>query len=146
MNEEKLQRIMEMAGYATMGAVLELDRPLSVRVDIDGTICTRPKGSGYDQSRPIPERITFFNELHARGWRIVYWTSRGARSGEDYSELTVKQLTQWGCKYDAIKCDKPAYDLIIDDLAVNADSLFGDRQDATDADGQQSPPVQAGSQ
>lgn len=107
MNEDLLRGLLRNAGIVNAQAVLEMDRPVTIRVDVDGTICTRPKGTGYDQSRPIPEMIRLINGLHEAGWWVVYWTSRGARTGTGYAELTRQQLEKWGCKYAELKLDKP---------------------------------------
>ena len=45
------------------------------------------------------------------------WTT----SGIDYTELTKKQLTDWGIRYDKLLMGKPSYDLYIDDKSVNVD-------------------------
>ena len=45
-------------------------------VDIDGTIC-KTKGSDYENSKPIKERIQKMNELFDEGHEIHYWTARG---------------------------------------------------------------------
>lgn len=47
------------------------------------------------------------------------WTARGAKSGIDWHDITKKQLNDWGVKYHNLRLDKPAYDLFIDDKALN---------------------------
>lgn len=93
-------------------------------VDIDGTICYTDN-SDYANSKPMQYRIEMVNELYNRGNEIHYWTARGANSGKDWSELTAKQLKEWGCKYHFLRCDKPAYDLFIDDKCMIAREYFG---------------------
>lgn len=93
-------------------------------VDIDGTICTDTSGSNYDNAKPILERITHFNKLYDEGNEIHYWTARGSVSGKDWTSLTHKQLEMWGVKYTSLKLGKPAYDLWIDDKAINVEAYF----------------------
>ena len=92
-------------------------------VDIDGTICHSSRGE-YTKATPDYGRITKINQLFDDGHEVHYWTARGGRTGKDWSELTKKQLDQWGCKYTSLKMGKPSYDVWIDDLAVNARDFF----------------------
>ena len=91
-------------------------------VDIDGTIC-RNRGD-YPASTPLRDRIEKINQLYDSGHHITYWTARGGNSGIDWSELTAKQLTDWGCKYQVLKMRKPVYDIWIDDKAINSEEYF----------------------
>lgn len=86
-------------------------------VDIDGTICTQQKSGEYYKAEPYTDRIEQLNSLHDEGHEIVYWTARGMSSGMDHTDLTKKQLTEWGCRYTALKMNKPSYDVWIDDKA-----------------------------
>lgn len=93
-------------------------------VDIDGTICTNTSGD-YINAKPYLDRIKEINKLYESGHHIVYWTARGANSGVDWSELTAWQLDRWGCKFHELRMGKPAYDIWIDDKAVNSGDYFG---------------------
>ena len=93
-------------------------------VDIDGTICTYEKGVRYKYAAPMKERIKFFNDLYDTGHEIIYWTARGSFSGIDYSELTERQLNEWGVKSTELKMGKPSYDFWIDDKAFNVEDFF----------------------
>ena len=90
----------------------------NIYVDIDNTIC-KTSGSGYENSTPYPERITFINKLFDKGYQITYWTARGTVTGIDYYMLTKDQLETWGAKYHNLILGKPAYDILIDDKAIN---------------------------
>ena len=92
-------------------------------VDIDGTICNSGN-SDYPNAVPILDRIAHFNALFDQGHEVHYWTARGGNSGKDWSELTMKQLTQWGVKYTTARTGKPSYDLWIDDKAINVEAYF----------------------
>ena len=92
-------------------------------VDIDGTICTDSKGN-YEIAEPIHGRIDYFNQLFERGNTVIYWTARGGNSGKDWSELTKKQLKEWGVKHTELRMNKPSYDFWIDDKAYNANTFL----------------------
>jgi len=85
-----------------------------IYVDIDNTI-TKTIKTDYVSAFPIYDYIDIINKLYEEGNYIVYWTSRGVGSGIDYEELTRNQLLAWGCKYHELKCNKPVYDLFVDD-------------------------------
>lgn len=96
-------------------------------VDIDHTICYTPTIDGkhvYNESMPIQYRIDRINKLYEDGHTIIYWTARGSGSGLDWTELTKKQLNDWGCKYTEIRLGKPSYDVWIDDKALNDMDFF----------------------
>lgn len=95
------------------------DQPKLIYVDVDDTIC-RTDGMKYPESQPIMENIHRVNELYDAGHTIVYWTARGQKSGIDWTELTKKQLDDWGAKYHQLKLTKPPYDIFIDDKVVNS--------------------------
>lgn len=96
-------------------------------IDIDNTICETKvynNISDYQNSMPYKQRIDYINKLYDQGNIIVYWTARGSRSGKDYSELTTKQLNEWGCKRHELKFNKPTYDMWIDDKSIEANVFF----------------------
>jgi len=92
-------------------------------VDLDNTLCNTINGD-YLNSTPIKERIEFINNLKNEGNEITIWTARGSRSGFDYSELTKKQLDEWGVLYDNILMKKPDYDIYYDDKSFNIDTIL----------------------
>jgi len=96
---------------------------MDIHVDIDGTICIT-KGMNYAQSVPIETRVQHINKLYDAGHHITYWTARGTKSGQYWLYRTYKQLLSWGCKFHSLKVGKPAYDLFIDDKAVNSETYF----------------------
>jgi len=91
--------------------------------DLDNTLCHTNK-SDYNNSIPIYERINHVNKLKEEGNHITIWTARGATSGIDYKELTIKQLNEWNIKYDELVMGKPNYDIYIDDKSYNVDSYL----------------------
>jgi quercetin dioxygenase-like cupin family protein len=92
-------------------------------IDLDNTLC-KTKNSDYINSSPITERIQHVNELKSSGNHITIWTARGATSGINHSELTKKQLIEWGVNYDELLTGKPNYDIYIDDKSFNVDSFW----------------------
>lgn len=89
-------------------------------IDIDDTICTLTQPLNYESAKPIPAAIAKVNQLYEKGHRIVFWTARGTLSGIDWRQLTERQLRAWGVLYHELKFGKPAYDVIIDDKALNS--------------------------
>ena len=104
-----------------------------IYVDIDSTICHCDVKCGahdaqldYATALPYIKRIAHFNGLHDAGNEIVYWTSRGTGTDDDWMVLTYNQLEKWGCKYHQLKTGKPVYDLLIEDKNKDSDVYFHD--------------------
>ena len=93
--------------------------------DIDGTICTPGtcRECQYEGATPKKDRIKVINKLYDEGNTIVYWTARGSRKQIDWTELTAKQLAEWGVKYNELRVDKPFYDLFIEDKSLRPEEL-----------------------
>ena len=106
-------------------------------VDVDGTICTQKNNPNfmdqahdYEGVEPYPERIKDINKLYSAGAHNTYWTARGCKSGIDHTELTKKQLKEWGALYHDLQVgNKPHFDVYICDKSYNADDYFGDKND-----------------
>jgi CMP-N,N'-diacetyllegionaminic acid synthase len=99
-----------------------------VLVDIDETICFYSSQRRYDLSEPNFENIAKINKMYNEGWKVIYWTARGSVSGKDYSDHTLSQLNEWGCKYHDLITGtsphpKPHFDLIIDDKAKRIEEI-----------------------
>lgn len=93
-----------------------------IYVDIDGTICTISKP--YSDAQPVYEHIEKINNLYDEGHRIIYYTARGMATKVDYTELTKKQLADWGCKFtELIMNQKPDYDLYICDKSKRIEEI-----------------------
>lgn len=100
-----------------------------IYVDIDSTICHCPNDNikfvpDYKDCKPFLDRIQKINELYDQNNYILYWTARGTCTGYDWTELTTKQLKEWGCKYHKLILKKPFYDLFIDDKNIHCDAYF----------------------
>lgn len=101
-----------------------------IYVDIDDTIADydiNDSKTDYYKARPIHMNIAKINKLYDEGNTIIYYTARSSVSvdkREEYTELTIKQLNDWGCKYNEVSVgDKPAYDLIICDKSKRIEEL-----------------------
>ena len=93
--------------------------------DIDGTICSLVQNAEYMKAKPLKRRIDQVNKLYLEGHVINLYTARGSSTGIDWTEVTKKQLDEWGVKYnDLIMNRKPHGDIFVDDKAVNADDFF----------------------
>lgn len=90
--------------------------------DLDGTLCDREEG-GYESSTPHVSRIRHVNQLRKDGHKILIYTARGGKSGNDYRELTLTQLEDWGVQFDELVA-KPSFDLLVDDKAVTSASYW----------------------
>ncbi len=86
-------------------------------IDIDGTICTTD--CDYSNARPYKEIIKKINSLFDEGHTIIFYTSRGYKSGTDWYDFTKKQIDNWGVKYHELKMGKPQFDIFIDDKAIS---------------------------
>ena len=98
---------------------------MNIYVDIDETICMTPEDRDYSKAVPIAKNILKINELFDAGNNITYWTARGTVTGINWYDLTYGQLVDWGCKFHKLVVgEKPAYDLLICDKAVNSEEYF----------------------
>ena len=95
--------------------------------DIDGTLCDTPnneKGKpDYENAKPFLFMVEQVNRLYDEGHHIIMQTARGKGSGIDHTELTKKQLDQWGYKYHELfpMFCKPTADIFIDDKGINVE-------------------------
>lgn len=95
--------------------------------DIDGTICDTPfKEDGvpdYGKATPIPFMVEQVNRLYDEGNYIIMMTARGRGSGIDRSDITKRQLNEWGIKYHELEpmFHKPHAHIFIDDRGINVE-------------------------
>ena len=96
-----------------------------IYVDIDETICFYEGERHYPDAIPDLDRVAKINKLYDEGNEIIYYTARGAQSGIDWKSVTEGQLKAWGCKYHGVSVgQKPHYDLLICDKAINSEDFF----------------------
>ena len=98
---------------------------MKIFVDIDETICYYENKRDYNLAKPNKKRIEKINNLFDAGNEITYWTARGTVTKIDWYDVTKNQLKEWGCKYHNLSVgEKPAYDLLICDKAINSEKYF----------------------
>ena len=90
----------------------------TIFVDIDNTIT---EGKGYEECTPRKNIIEQLNNLYDKKYNIIYWTSRGIISDNDWYEYTKKQLDSWNVKYTILITKKPYFDKFIEDKSINLD-------------------------
>jgi len=95
--------------------------------DIDGTLCHTPNNElgkpDYENARSFPFMVEQVNRLYDEGHYIIMQTARGKGSGIDHTELTKKQLHDWGYKYHELfpMFCKPTADIFIDDKGIDVE-------------------------
>jgi uncharacterized HAD superfamily protein len=87
-------------------------------IDIDGTICTTTQNQEYEKAIPYRHMINKINKLYDEGHTIKMLTARGMGSGKDFTEITKKQLNNWGVKHHSLQMGKPAADYYVDDKCL----------------------------
>lgn len=92
--------------------------------DMDGVIASLEPANNYSKSEPNNAMIKVINKLFELGHYIVIMTARGYVTGIDWSELTKKQLYQWGVKYHELHFGKPNADYYIDDKMITMERLL----------------------
>mgnify|MGYP003651226212 FL=1 len=107
----------------------------TIAFDLDDVLCVRTSNVGdiekYKSCKPIDSMIALCNQCHAAGYKVVIFTARGmsTQKGDVHSvysklyELTIKQLSAWGVKYDQLVMGKIHYDVLIDDKALNSEDV-----------------------
>ncbi len=112
----------------------------TIAFDLDDVICFRPNGyehlgpNKYDYCEPDQNVIDLVNSLYEDGNKIVIYSARGMSQYKGnvsliYSELyfkTIRQLNDWGLKYNQLVMGKIHYDLLIDDKVLNSSSITKD--------------------
>ena len=91
--------------------------------DIDGVIAITKDTTDYSKSSANKEIISLVNKLYDYGNHIRLHTARGYVTGIDWSEVTKRQLSDWGLKYHELKFGKPNADYYVDDHAMTLTNL-----------------------
>jgi hypothetical protein len=112
-----------------------------IAVDLDDTLCTRPKGLEhlgkvkYTHCVPIQSMIDFVNKLYEEGNTIHIYTARGMHQFDGdvkvvYDNLyidTIMQLKNWKVKYHKLVMGKMPYDLLIDDKCCRPKEILDNK-------------------
>lgn len=91
--------------------------------DIDGVIAQKNAGLQYDGAEPNWPMIEVINKLYDNGNEIVLFTARGFKTGIDWTDVTKKQMQNWGVKHHQLMFGKPDADFYIDDKMISMDDL-----------------------
>lgn len=92
--------------------------------DIDGVIANINSSLQYDQETPINDMINIINKLYRYGNQIILFTARGTKTGIDWSEVTSRQMNEWGVCYHELRFGKPAASFYIDDKNMDINFLY----------------------
>tara|TARA_B100001093_G_C26854507_1_gene1026758 strand:- start:1020 stop:2093 length:1074 start_codon:yes stop_codon:yes gene_type:complete len=101
--------------------ILNLNKKVII-VDIDHTITI---GNDYENCQPKKDIINKLNQLYDNGHNIVYWTSRGVISDNNWYDYTYKQLKKWNVKFNLLITKKPFFNKFIEDKSINLDTKEG---------------------
>lgn len=104
-------------------------------VDIDDTICyTQNRNFAY--SVPNNEVIQKINELYEKGWKIILYTARGAKSCKTleeriykYKDLTQNWLEKNNVKYTELVFGKMNADYYVDDKNMSIEEFINFKED-----------------
>ena len=106
-----------------------------IAFDLDDVLCFRKSNEGkvdkYKTCYPNRHMIDLANKCFDNGNKVIIYTARGitgfgGNTHDIYSnlyKLTKDQLKEWGVKYHQLIMGKAHYDLLIDDKAVNSESI-----------------------
>ena len=92
-------------------------------IDIDGVIAITKDVSDYSKSMPNERVVRTVNRLYELGNKIVLFTARGYATGVDWSDVTRRQISQWGVKHHEMIFGKPHADYYLDDHALTLRGL-----------------------
>ena len=99
-------------------------------IDLDDTICFT-ENRDFEHSKPYKEVIDKVNELYNKGWKIVIYTARGAKScktleerEKKYRALTEKWLKKNKVEYTELLFGKPNADYYVDDKNMSIEEFL----------------------
>ncbi len=97
---------------------------LNQNFDIDTEEDFIEENNDYSKAKPNTEMIVAVNKLFDMGNEIILLTARGYVTGNDWREVTERQLKSWGVNYHEIHFGKPNADYYIDDKMLSMDELL----------------------
>ena len=99
-------------------------------IDVDDTVCFT-KNRDFKNSEPNQPVIDKINELHNKGWKIIFATARGAKSCPTLLEREIKYrgkteywLHEHKVKFDDLVLGKPNADYYVDDKAMSIEEFL----------------------
>jgi CMP-N-acetylneuraminic acid synthetase len=117
-DEAQLEKVRERLEMPSANGSM-LPAPKTFVFDIDGVVATLVPSLDYALAGPNLEMIRAINFLHGQGHRIVLFTARGSKSGQDWQGITRRQMADWGLNYHELLFGKPAADYYVDDKAMH---------------------------
>ena len=114
------------------------DEPITLIVDIDGTLCPINKpDENYEDLIPYQEIINKLKQYHDNGSKIILFTSRNMRTyngdigkiNKYTAPILISWLEKWDIPYDEIIYGKPWMKncFYIDDRAIRPDEFISDK-------------------
>lgn len=109
-----------------------MDEKVRIVFDVDDTICSNVRRTGYENSKPKQDVVDKINYLHDKlGFCIVLYTARGMVSCEGNMERIIlknkKILEDWLKKhnvhYDELVFGKPIADVYVDDRCLDVEEF-----------------------
>lgn len=102
----------------------------TIVIDLDDTLCFT-ENRDFDNSKPYTDVINKVNSLYDKGWKIVVYTARGAKScktleerEKKYREITENWLNKNGVKYTELVFGKMNADYYVDDKNLSIDEFL----------------------
>lgn len=102
----------------------------TIVVDIDDTICFT-KDRKFDSSKPNKKVIKKINELYDKGWTIILYTARGAKSCktleeriQKYNKVTTEWLKAHNVHYHQLLFGKMNADYYVDDKNMSIEQFI----------------------
>lgn len=99
-------------------------------IDVDDTICFT-ENRDFKNSKPYTEVINKINSLHQKGWEIILYTARGAKScatllerEAKYRGLTENWLKKNNVEYDELVFGKMNADYYVDDKNMSIEEFI----------------------
>ena len=99
-------------------------------IDIDDTI-NFTYNRDFENSKPNKPVIDKINHLYTKGWKIILFTARGAKScitleerEKKYREITQRWLKKNNVKYTGLMFGKPNADYYVDDKNMSIEEFI----------------------
>ena len=104
---------------------------MRIVIDLDDTI-SRHRNRDFEHAQPISETIEKLRELHAQGFEIVIYSSRGQNSCKGELSLIEKrnraQVETWlhanDVPFDRLVFGKPLGDIYVDDKGISLQTFW----------------------
>ncbi|MFN4146540.1 MAG: cytidylyltransferase domain-containing protein [Runella sp.] len=123
-NDIDLHSDWTQAERLIIAASQDTGKKYTFSVDIDGVVAQLSPANNYNLSQPNWPVIEAVNRLYDQGHKIVLFTARGSATGIDWTELTHRQIQNWGVKHHELRLGKVAADFYVDDRNLSVHELI----------------------